>query len=371
MRKFAKILAITAGCMVLCGLVIGIVGMLNYRSDPGYLRAAEGSQAYVEGQGASQPGGASIAAMRRAASFKKEFSEEIQSLSIHASLSNLTLHKSPDSTLRVEVLGRLPEDLEIELTNGAFSLNEVYDQGPFQSFFNFGPFHIGSGGPFVDSTGWRWSDSYMGEIHLYLPEKAYESIEISTGVGRTTSNADLALSCLGELRIQADVGDSHFKGALRAESLRINGGVGRLQIAEAQAADLKLALDVGDVQVETLVAEQSARIGGGVGRLTVEKARLHGAELEVGVGDFEIKGELLGRTTLSQGVGRAKLDLDGDPDDYFIRFDGGIGRLEVNENHQRLGGSSGTGDYSSGPQEAPNSILVQGGIGDCTIDFHH
>jgi hypothetical protein len=345
---------------------MGTIGLLNLSRDPGYLHAVEDSRAYVESQGANPPSTASIEQLRRVASFQKEFNEEVKSLSVSVSLSNLNLHKSPDSTLRVEVFGRLPEDLELKLSGGELTLSELYDPGSVRNFFNFGPFHIGAGGP---SVGFNWhSENYMGEIHLYLPEKAYERIEISSGIGQTMGDADLNLRSLELLRIQADVGDSDFKGSLSAESLQITGSVGRLRIAEASAAELRLSLDMGDVRVERLNAEKSAEIGGGVGRLTVEQARLRNADLEVGVGDFEIKGELLGRSTISQGVGRVRLDLLGDPKDYFIRSDGGIGRFELSDKRQRIG-SGGSEGFSTGAQDAPNSILIQGGLGDCLIDF--
>ena len=137
------------------------------------------------------------------------------------------------------------------------------------------------------------------------------------------------------------------------ESVRINSGVGTVNIRSLVANTVNLSLGVGEVRIDELISNENTRIEGGVGRVVLESGSLRNLSLDSGVGESIINAELLGSSRLETGVGRLRLHLMGAMDEYTIRTQSGIGNVTINGTRH----SSGT--HGSGA----NNVQVNGGIG--------
>lgn len=82
-------------------------------------------------------------------------------------------------------------------------------------------------------------------------------------------------------------------------------------------------------------------------------------ELDCGVGDVNITAEVLGKSSVSAGVGSIDLSLNGGEELYTLRIDKGLGNLDIN----------GTGYKSTTYGNGSNKIDIDGGIGNIDINL--
>ena len=98
----------------------------------------------------------------------------------------------------------------------------------------------------------------------------------------------------------------------------------------------------------------------GAGKLVILNGEMNDLSVDMGVGELELTGKLTGSSTVDYGIGKAKLTLIGNIDDYRIELDKGVGGATLDGEAM-----SDEGVYGSGQ----NRISVDGGVGNLRIQF--
>lgn len=145
-----------------------------------------------------------------------------------------------------------------------------------------------------------------------------------------------------------------------ADEARINSGAGTVSVEGLHADYLYISAGAGNIYGSNITAEE-AKIEGGVGTISLDGVNLSDGDFDCGVGELNIEGILAGKTKIDCGVGEVDLDLKGYVEDYELDIDSGIGTV-------RLNGEKISGEYRS-KNNAPNSIKVDGGVGDVKINI--
>lgn len=147
-----------------------------------------------------------------------------------------------------------------------------------------------------------------------------------------------------------------------ADEAKINTGAGSVSVEGLHAEYLYISAGAGNINGSNITAEE-AKIEGGVGNISLEGVKLSDGDFDCGVGELSIEGVLTGKTKIDCGVGDVELDIKGDMEDYELEIDSGIGTV-------RLNGEKISGEYKS-DHNAPNSIKVDGGLGNVKIDIQN
>lgn len=173
----------------------------------------------------------------------------------------------------------------------------------------------------------------------------------------------------GTLKIQesghiADLDSStvtvYIPQTLVFEDAELSAGAGKLQIDGLSCRQLELELGAGLVEIFDLNALHSAEISGGAGKIILHNGSLNRLDLDLGVGEAEITTALSGECEISAGVGNLNLRILGNPQDFSIHAQPGLGSLEVD-------GIAVTGRDTIGT--GPNRLEIEGGIGTVRVNF--
>lgn len=145
-----------------------------------------------------------------------------------------------------------------------------------------------------------------------------------------------------------------------ADEVKIDTGAGDVTLENLQTDYLYISAGAGNINGYSISASR-AKIDGGLGNVKFVNAVLKNADLDNGMGNLEIEGVLFGDSKIDCGIGNVNLKLFGDEKDYYLDIDSGIGTI-------RLNGSKISAEYKKN-KGALNSIEIDGGIGDVTIDI--
>ncbi len=145
-----------------------------------------------------------------------------------------------------------------------------------------------------------------------------------------------------------------------AEKFEVDAGAGNVNIERLQTKKLVINGGAGDIKGNNILAH-SVRIDGGVGNIDLEQAELNDTTIDSGVGNIDIEGLLLGKTDIDCGVGNVDLKLKGTTDEYNIKVEKGLGNIRINGEKYS--------DIRWNNLNAENSIDIDGGVGDISIDF--
>lgn len=146
-----------------------------------------------------------------------------------------------------------------------------------------------------------------------------------------------------------------------AEEATIDSGAGSVLMEGLYADNLEISAGAGTISGEDISADK-VTIDGGVGSVTLKNVDFNDTYLNCGVGNVKLDGILIGHTEVDCGVGSVNLDLLGDVDDYDLEVDSGVGTI-------RLNGEKISDDYET-DKNAPNSISIDGGVGDVKININ-
>ncbi|MBE7018152.1 MAG: DUF4097 domain-containing protein [Ruminococcaceae bacterium] len=141
--------------------------------------------------------------------------------------------------------------------------------------------------------------------------------------------------------------------------VEILSGAAKLTADTLSADSLKLRLGAGDIWFGSLNASSYADIEGGAGKITVADGTLNNLSLEMGAGELELTLAMRGDCDLEFGIGNSDLTLIGSEDDYSVDIERGIGSISVDGNDVL--------NFSS--RNGPNHIDIEGGIGNVNIKF--
>ncbi|MDF2510534.1 MAG: putative rane protein [Herbinix sp.] len=145
-----------------------------------------------------------------------------------------------------------------------------------------------------------------------------------------------------------------------AEDIILDSGAGNVNIDGVQTQYLMLSAGAGNINGSNIAAEK-VKVDGGVGNVNLEKVSFEDSDFDCGVGNLTVNGTLLGKNKFDCGVGDVTLELAGDMDDYNIKVDAGVGNI-------RLNGEKISSEYENN-NNSPNSIDIDGGVGNVTIEI--
>lgn len=140
----------------------------------------------------------------------------------------------------------------------------------------------------------------------------------------------------------------------------LQSGAGIIGIHTLAAKKLDLELGAGALSADKLFATEEADIDGGTGNITIKDGRLNKLDMDLGVGEVNLRAKLDNKCDIDFGVGNAKLLLLGEPEDYFIKTNKGVGSVTIND----LPASK----YSN-PSKNGAPVYLDGGVGNITVDF--
>ncbi len=143
-----------------------------------------------------------------------------------------------------------------------------------------------------------------------------------------------------------------------AEDIKLETGAGNVAIDGVKTGYLLLSAGAGNIVGTNIIAEK-VKVDGGVGNVNLEKVSFNDSDFDCGVGNLTVEGTLQGKNKFDCGVGDVNLDLTGDPKDYDIKVDAGVGNI-------RLNGEKISNEYRTN-NSSPNSIDIDGGVGNVTI----
>ena len=144
------------------------------------------------------------------------------------------------------------------------------------------------------------------------------------------------------------------------EAVRIETGAAKIKADSMTTKSLELKLGAGDVEIAKLTVEDSARIEGGAGKLSIADGALRNLNLNMGVGELNLTAALLGENDLTFGVGASNLTLLGSREDYRLEIERGIGSIMVDGDS--IGNIQNYG-------EGKNHVEIEGGVGSVDLSF--
>jgi DUF4097 and DUF4098 domain-containing protein YvlB len=146
------------------------------------------------------------------------------------------------------------------------------------------------------------------------------------------------------------------------EKVTLSCGAGEIRMDDFSIEDLTIEAGAGTAQLNRITALE-CYFASGAGELSFEECDFSNVTCEVGAGDLDFSGQLRGDCSISGGVGRVKLTLDGNENDYYFNISSGVGNTSLN--NRNIGGI-GT-DASYGSENADTTIHIDNGVGDVTI----
>lgn len=144
------------------------------------------------------------------------------------------------------------------------------------------------------------------------------------------------------------------------EEVAIGSGAGRLNIYNLSTKELNLDLGAGKVKISNLTVLDNTKINGCTGKIVIDSSNIHNLDLDMGVGKLSITSKLSGDNKIDSGVGKIDLALLGNPDDYTITLDKGLGSTTIDDENI-------SDDITYG--RGSNKLDISGGLGSIKINF--
>ncbi|MGN0973591.1 MAG: DUF4097 family beta strand repeat-containing protein [Bacilli bacterium] len=144
------------------------------------------------------------------------------------------------------------------------------------------------------------------------------------------------------------------------EEVAIESGAGKVKIYNLSSKELNLYLGAGKVKISNLTVLDNASIDGCTGKMIIDSSSIHNLDLDMGVGKLSITSKLSGDNKIDSGVGEIDLSLLGNPDDYTITLDKGLGSTTID-------GKNISDDITYG--SGSNKLDINGGVGSIKINF--
>lgn len=143
------------------------------------------------------------------------------------------------------------------------------------------------------------------------------------------------------------------------DKVKITVGACKLTADVISANNVELNLGAGGMEIYHLNAYSSIEIEGGAGKIHIADGSINNIELEMGVGDLELTAKLLGKNEFNLGVGKSTLTMIGTEDDYSVIVEKGLGAIQV----------KGTEVSSYKTENGINEVEINGGVGKVYIDY--
>ena len=141
------------------------------------------------------------------------------------------------------------------------------------------------------------------------------------------------------------------------DAFRLDAGAGKIDIDQINSKKADINLDTGKATINVLNATDKLKLDTGVGKLEILNGIINNLDLDMGVGKVSINSKLVGKSKIEAGIGTLRINLLDKKDNYSIEVSKGLGTISLNE--KKL--NEGTYGNSS------NEINIDGGIGNIDI----
>lgn len=178
-----------------------------------------------------------------------------------------------------------------------------------------------------------------GEVCLYLPAMALETIELNIGGGNLDGIS------------------------LTASEIDLELGAGKITLDGISARDVDLSIGTGNVEIAALEAEY-ADLEVGAGNLKVNDMEVSELDLEIGAGNANLEGKITEDATIDCGVGNLDLLLIGNENDYDYSLECAVGKINIGNNRFSGLASERYVDHNSG-----RKITIDCAIGTVNVYF--
>ncbi|MEG1457888.1 MAG: DUF4097 family beta strand repeat-containing protein [Acetivibrio sp.] len=145
-----------------------------------------------------------------------------------------------------------------------------------------------------------------------------------------------------------------------ANTCDIDAGTGSVTLNNLETNELYLEAGTGSIEGNHLTA-RFLDLECGTGSIDFRNVSFLGSDIEVGTGSVSIRGRMQGQNVIECGVGSTYLQLEDSQDAYHLAIEKGLGSITIN-------GSS-YSSVNSNSANASNSLSIEGGIGNVSIDF--
>lgn len=143
------------------------------------------------------------------------------------------------------------------------------------------------------------------------------------------------------------------------DEIKLENGVGKINIENLNTNTLDLDLGVGNVNILKLNVLNNIKIESGTGSLNINECIINNLELDMGVGKVTINGVISGDSFIDAGIGNLVLNLNNSINNYNLELKKGIGKIKVNNIVVDNNYTSNLGN---------NLIKIDGGIGNISIN---
>lgn len=198
---------------------------------------------------------------------------DIDRIELDMSVGDVRILQSEDDEIHIN--GKIPEAMKITTENNTFKL--YYDKQKQSGF------HI----VYVDSDFITFLGSDNIKFSVSLPEKIYEQLNVSFGVGN-------------------------------------------LEVKDISCKNAELDFGIGDINGENICVKDRVNVKMGIGELELNKCLLGKSKFDLGIGDVDFSGYLGGDTDISCGIGSADFKLQNSENNkYNINKDMGISDFDI------------------------------------------
>lgn len=127
--------------------------------------------------------------------------------------------------------------------------------------------------------------------------------------------------------------------------------------------NLDIDFGVGEIDIEQLSCTGKSSIDSGCGEIDLKDVSLGISSIDLGIGEINVDGAINGKTTLDNGIGEINLTVYGNPDNYAVDSDHGIGSSSVKDHTENK--------YAAVPakEEKQIPIILDSGIGSISVIF--
>lgn len=149
-----------------------------------------------------------------------------------------------------------------------------------------------------------------------------------------------------------------------AEDITLKLGAVRLEADRLQAKTGNFSIGTGEANIEQLEVTEQSNFDVGAGSMRLNRVDMRNITVDCGVGYISLKGKVTGENDISCGVGKVRMDLEGDIEGYSYDIQSGIGNVTVNGKDYY-----GSVDRSA-KKEALGSFEMECNIGNITLDIN-
>ena len=132
-----------------------------------------------------------------------------------------------------------------------------------------------------------------------------------------------------------------------------------MNIESINANKFNLDLGAGVTVIDNIIVD-SADIDSGAGKFIIKFGKINNLDFDMGAGTAEITSIITGNNEINSGVGNLKLNLIDNIENYKIKINKGIGKVEMDNKEVSDNKIVGTG---------LNFINISGGIGTIAVNF--